>query len=68
MQWIKTTDRLPDVGAPVLFYTIYDMCDVGELAKGGYRGVPWVFCGFEAIYKPEEVTYWALITEPPKEG
>lgn len=66
MQWIKTTDRLPDVGVPVLFYTIDDMYDVGELMKG-YRGVPWVFSGFEAIYKPEEVTYWALITEPPKE-
>ena len=67
MKWIKCTDSLPIYKECVVFYPkkldfwLYGLFIDDEFVcreDGSYA---------DDSFKPEEVSYWAEITEPPKE-
>lgn len=68
MQWIKTSERLPDVGIQLIFYSpIYQGWTAGSLNYNFYDKLVFIDTdSYRAIYAIDEVSHW-MIPELPED-
>lgn len=62
MEAIKATDRLPEVGVPVLFWRPLDEWAIGKLLEGGTH---WLPDGYGFRVKVGQQLYWSPLPPAP---
>lgn len=63
-KWIKCSERMPDCGAEVVFYS--DAAGMGFARYEMIRGkMYWVWCTGDVFNGGTEPTHWQPLPEPP---
>ncbi len=64
MEWIKCSDRLPELYEAVLFWdNYYKGIHVGSYGEGDDEDFIWA--GEEGIYDLDDISHWMPLPEPP---
>ena len=68
MEWIRTQDRLPNIGVHILLYSPRFKFQIGRLSPtpgGSRKGLEWNIQGARSISK-DDVTHWMPLPSRPE--